>query len=85
MAGYDPNVSGKSLDELIADHYNRDKKMPRVHEALAQRIHDHAIDHALYRFAQPKPHQRRPIIGVMGAHSKTRADEIYHTVARLTW
>lgn len=59
--------------------------MPRVHEALAQRIHDHAIDQALYRFAQPKPHQRRPIIGVMGGHSKTRADEIYHTVARLNW
>jgi predicted Rossmann-fold nucleotide-binding protein len=85
MAGYDPNVSGKSLDELIADHYNRDKKMPRVHEALGQRIHDHAIDHALYRFAQPKPRQRRSIIGVMGGHSKTRADEIYRTVAHLTW
>ena len=68
-----------------ADYYNRDKKMPCVHEALAQRIHDHAIDHALYRFAQPKPHQRRPIIGVMGGHSKTRADEIYHTVTHLTW
>ena len=32
MAGYDPNVSGKSLDELITDHYNRDKKMPPAHE-----------------------------------------------------
>lgn len=85
MKGYDADVPGKSLDEIIADHFNRDKKMPRVHEALAQRIHDHAIDHALYRFAQPEPHQRRKIIGVMGGHSKTRADEIYHTVARLTW
>jgi predicted Rossmann-fold nucleotide-binding protein len=85
MAGYDPNVPGKSLDEIIADRYNRDKKMPRVHEALAQRIHDHAIDQALYRFAQPEPEQRRKIIGVMGGHSKTRADEVYHTVAKLTW
>src|SRR5260370_19449409 len=61
MEGYDPDVPGKSLDEIIADHFNRDKKMPRVHEALAQRIHDQAIDQALYRFAQREPHQRRRI------------------------
>jgi predicted Rossmann-fold nucleotide-binding protein len=85
MKGYDPNVPGKSLDEIIAVHYNRDKKMPSIHEALAQRIHDHAIDTALYRFAKPKGKERRKIIGVMGGHSKTRADKSYHLVAKLTW
>jgi predicted Rossmann-fold nucleotide-binding protein len=85
MKGYSPNIPGSSLDEVIAAHYNRDKKMPKVHEALAQRIHDHAIDTALYRFAKPFPEKRRKIIGVMGGHSKTRADQIYKLVAKLTW
>jgi predicted Rossmann-fold nucleotide-binding protein len=70
---------------MIATHFNRDKKMPSVHEALAQRIHDHAIDSALYRFARPKNKDRRKIIGVMGGHSKTRADKVYRLVANLTW
>jgi predicted Rossmann-fold nucleotide-binding protein len=85
MKGYNPDVPGESLDEVIADHYNRDKKLPSIHEALAQRIHDHAIDTALYRFAKPKPEHRRKLIGIMGGHSRTRADKIYQLVAHLTW
>ncbi len=85
MKGYNPDVPGKSLDEVIADHYNHDKKMPSIHEALAQRIHDHAIDEALYRFAKPSKGGRRKIIGVMGGHSKTRADKSYQLIAKLTW
>ena len=86
MEGYNPKVPGKSLDEIIAKHYQRhNKSMPDIHEALAQRIHDHAIDMALYRFSKPKGKQRRKIIGVMGGHSKTRGDKTYQLVARLTW
>ena len=76
MEGYNPNVPGKSLDDIIAEHYQcHNKSMPDIHEALAQRIHDHAIDMALYRFSKPKGKQRRKIIGVMGGHSKTRGDK----------
>ena len=38
MTGY----PRKTLDQRIADHYKaHNKNMPDVHEALAQRIHDH--------------------------------------------
>jgi hypothetical protein len=48
MAGYVPGKPGKSLDERIAKHVKgRGRKVPSVHEALAQRIHDHGIDSAL--------------------------------------
>jgi len=59
--------------------------MPSVHEALAQRIHDHAIDSALYRFAKPTGKPRRRIIGVMGSHSTARTDVTYKLVAELAW
>jgi predicted Rossmann-fold nucleotide-binding protein len=86
MSGYDPNNPGKSLDERIAQHVNGSgKKMPSVHEALAQRIHDHAIDSALYRFAQPTGKPRRRIIGVMGSHGTARTDVTYKLVAQLAW
>jgi predicted Rossmann-fold nucleotide-binding protein len=83
--GYDPKTPGSSVDEVITAHFNHDKKMPSVHEALAQRIHDHAIDSALYRFAKPRNKERRKIVGVMGGHNKTRADKVYRLVANLTW
>jgi hypothetical protein len=70
MRGYNPEVPGKSLDEVIAQHYNRGKKMPNIHEALAQRIHDHAIDTALYRFAKSGSIERRRIVGVMEVTAK---------------
>ncbi len=89
MAGYDPAHPGRSLDERIAKHFNGRPKSgrahPNVHEALAQRIHDHAIDSALYRFAQPAGRPRRKLVGIMGGHSLTRDHDIYRLVATLAW
>ena len=85
MKGYDPKRPGQSLDEKIAAHYQQhNRKLPDVREALAQRIHDHSIDMALYRFTTPKA-GRRKIIGVMGGHSLSRKDPLFETVAELTW
>jgi SLOG cluster4 family len=87
MKGYKADVPGTSLDENIAKHFNKDhtRKIPSVHEALAQRIHDHAIDHALYRFALPRRGEPRRIVGVMGGHSVKRDKPLFLNVARLTW
>jgi predicted Rossmann-fold nucleotide-binding protein len=86
MKGYDPAIPGKSVDELIAKHYeDHNKSVPDIKEALAQRIHDHAIDMALYHFAKPRGKQRRKIIGVMGGHKITRSDGTYELVAQLAW
>jgi predicted Rossmann-fold nucleotide-binding protein len=86
MRGYESDNPGHSLDALIAGHYEtHNKTVPDIHEALAQRIHDHAIDMALYRFAQPRGKERRKIIGVMGGHGVLRSDSRYQLVAKLTW
>jgi predicted Rossmann-fold nucleotide-binding protein len=89
MGGYDPAHPGRSLDERIAKHFNGRAKSgrahPSVHEALAQRIHDHAIDSALYRFAQPAGKPRRKLVGIMGGHSLARDQGVYLLVATLGW
>jgi predicted Rossmann-fold nucleotide-binding protein len=88
MKGYNPSTPGKSLDERIANHYIRhNMNMPDVHEALAQRIHDHAIDEALYRFTNPAGNagKKKKIVGVMGGHSMLRTDLNYKLVAQIAW
>src|SRR5580658_2720380 len=86
MTGYDPSKPGGSLDERVAKHdKGHGRKLPTVREALAQRIHDHASDSALYRVAQPRGKDRRKIVGVMGSHGTARTDDTYKLVAQLTW
>jgi hypothetical protein len=84
MRGYSPSNPKDSLDQRIASHYNATKKMPPIHEALAQRIHDHAIDYALLRFVKRK-HRARKIIGVMGSHKALRNDDNYKKVVYAAW
>jgi hypothetical protein len=55
MEGYTEEHPERSLDARIAHHYIRENlKLPKVHEALGQRLHDHGIDTALYRFVNPR-------------------------------
>jgi len=88
-AGYDPARPGRSLDERIARHFigpaQAGRAHPKVHEALAQRIHDHAIDAAVFRYAQPPGKPRRKLVGIMGGHRVTRDQDIYRQVAQLGW
>jgi hypothetical protein len=74
-----------SLDAKIAEHYiAHGKASPDVHEALAKRIHDHAIDDALQRFAPWKDGSSAKILGVMGSHRTARdTDGDYSVIARI--
>lgn len=86
MQGYTASHPERSLDARIAQHFlKKSKKHPEIHEALAQRIHDHAIDSALYKFVNPKAKATRKIIGVMGSHSTARNAVNYAKIARLSW
>jgi predicted Rossmann-fold nucleotide-binding protein len=82
MAGY----PRKTLDRRIADHYKaHNKNMPDVHEALAQRIHDHGIDQGLKKFVTPSAGPSKRVVGVMGGHSVLRTDPSYAAMAQIAW
>ena len=52
---------------------------PPVLDALAQRLHDHAIDDALGAHLA----DRADVVAVMGGHSMLRTDDAYAVVAEL--
>lgn len=52
---------------------------PPVLDALAQRLHDHAIDDALDTHLREHP----DVVAVMGGHAMTRTDPAFRTVAEL--
>lgn len=73
-----------TLDARIYGHYDeqrkRDGKTP-VLEALAQRLHDHAIDDAKADLLGDDEH--RKVVGVMGGHALRRDEPAYRDVVRL--
>jgi predicted Rossmann-fold nucleotide-binding protein len=83
MAGY-PH---ETLDQRIAEHYKaHGGNLPDVHEALAQRIHDHAIDNAIQRFVGSGESSSKRIVGVMGSHDTARdVDGEYSKVVKMGW
>jgi predicted Rossmann-fold nucleotide-binding protein len=86
MRGYTSAHPEQSVDARIALHYNKaNQKLPDVHEALAQRLHDHAIDSALYRFANPRNERPRKIVGIMGSHSTARDTSDYAKIVQTAW
>lgn len=72
-----------SLDLDIYNHFSQSRYRPDVKEALAQRIHDHAIDSALRELLQPDEHgmTSKRCIGIMGGHSTQRDDPYFTKVA----
>lgn len=75
---------GMSYDEKIYRHFEKTRHHPPIVEALAQRIHDHAMDDALSEIlidAQTK--KRKKIVGIMGGHSTLRTDLYYRKVAKV--
>jgi predicted Rossmann-fold nucleotide-binding protein len=70
----------RSHDLRIYEHFEQmGRHEPHVLEALAQRIHDHAIDDALRELIADKR-----VVGVMGGHSTRRDDPYFAKVARMT-
>ncbi len=87
MAGYDhgaPDTYAASLDQRIYQHFDELRRRPGplpIVEALAQRLHDHAIDNALDEFLYGE--QPRRMVAIMGGHSMKRTDPAYADVVRI--
>ena len=73
---------GETVD-LRIEHHVRDHgfRAPPADEALAQRLHDHAIDVALSTLLCEEPRHR--VVGVMGSARTPRDDPWYRRVAEL--
>lgn len=86
MRGWTPEKD-LSVDRRIYDHYvKHGKKSPDIVEALAERLHDHAIDDALSDLLEgrvEKDGQKR-VVAVMGGHGTGRDEWSYQGVVRLT-
>lgn len=85
MAGWTPKED-LSLDRRIYDHYvAKGRSETDVLEALAQRLHDHAIDDALRDLMEQRTRKSggEKVVGIMGGHGTSRKDEFYHKVVRI--
>ncbi len=84
MEGYEPD-NDCSLDYRIYEHFVcHGRYHPNIREALAQRIHDHAIDDALHDFLEfdDQGMTRKKGVGFMGGHGVLRTNPEYRKVAR---
>ena len=84
MEGYDPE-NDQSLDYRIYEHFVCNGRYnPNIREALAQRIHDHAIDDALKDFLEfdATGMTKKKGVGFMGGHSILRTNAYYRKVAQ---
>ncbi len=84
MQGYEKGVEdsfrARSVDATIYNHFTKyrksDEPLP-VLEALSQRLHDLAIDDALFELLQDHP----KIVAIMGGHKMYRNEPAYRDVA----
>src|SRR4051795_4932849 len=73
---------GETLDGRIERHVlHHGFRSPPAAEALAQRLHDHAIDVALSELLCAQPEWR--VVGIMGGATTPRTDPWYRRVAEL--
>src|SRR4051812_12455615 len=73
---------GPTLDNRIEEHVREHGfRAPPAAEALAQRLHDHAIDVALSELLCSDPRQR--VVGIMGGATTRRDDPWYRRAAEL--
>ncbi|WP_224361767.1 LOG family protein [Hyalangium versicolor] len=79
-----PESYALTLDARIYAHWNAQGRAhpPAILEALAQRLHDHAITDAMEELlaGQGKP---RKVVAIMGGHSLLRGQPAYRDVALL--
>ena len=77
----------RSVDKQIYDHFvKHGKKDPDIVEALAERLHDHAIDDGLTDLLEGRIEKdgKKRVVAVMGGHGTGRDDESFKKVAHLT-
>lgn len=91
MEGYErgrPETHEETVDAEIYDYFTErrlDGRDAPVMDALAFRIHDHAIDDALRDLLYPDDGPDRRVVGVMGGHRLSREAETFREVARIGW
>lgn len=82
MEGYTESEDN-SIDLRIYEHFSKSRFNPDIREALTQRIHDHAIDHALrevFSYSENGMTEKKGV-GIMGGHSALRTDPYFAKVA----
>src|SRR3954463_6218912 len=76
-------LMGDGLDGRVERHVlDHGFRAPAAPEALAQRLHDHAIDVALSEFLSTEGEPRR-VVGIMGSAVTRREDRWYRAAAEL--
>ncbi|MGC6425506.1 MAG: LOG family protein [Akkermansiaceae bacterium] len=78
----------ESVDKLIYEHFvAKGKKNPDIVEALAERLHDHAVDDAMTDLLEGRVEKdgRKKVVAIMGGHGTSRADQWFRVVAHLAW
>ena len=86
MDGWSPEED-LSLDKRIYDHFvTHGKTNPDIVEALAERLHDHAVDDAMTDLLEGRVEGdgHKKVVAVMGGHGTSRADKWFRKVAHLT-
>lgn len=87
MAGWTEKEDA-SLDLRIYERFaQRGRKHPHILEALAMRLHDHAIDDALADLLEGRIEKDgvKKVVGIMGGHSMGRDEDDFQRVARVAW
>ncbi|HEY6594959.1 MAG TPA: hypothetical protein VI011_12800 [Asanoa sp.] len=87
-AGFDVGGFAGMYDAVVYDHFRASGgALPAIREALAQRLHDHAIDNALYDATRAwlATHGPESVVGVMGGHAVPRGSAPYRLAATLGW
>ncbi len=84
LAGWQPGVAGSFDDSLDMRIYRWASQAPKgsspsILDALARRLHDHAIDDALEEHLAAYP----DVVAVMGGHGLRRTEPMYREVAEL--
>ncbi len=81
-----PDTLAQSMDQRVYAHYDGHRKaeggVPII-EALAQRLHDHAIDDALEDYLRGGDGEPKKVVAIMGGHGMERSDPNFRTVARV--
>ncbi|PSQ85228.1 MAG: hypothetical protein BRD30_10895 [Bacteroidetes bacterium QH_2_63_10] len=89
MEGYErgqPDTRNQTVDARIYRYFKdrkRDGRDVPIMDALAFRIHDHAIDNALRDLLSPDDGPDRQVVGIMGGHQLARDTDLYRRVARV--
>ena len=87
-ANFDTSGFAGMYDTVVYDHFRTaGGATPEVREALAQRLHDHAIDNGLADITRGWIATNGPetVVGVMGGHAVPRGSTAYRLAATLGW